>query len=478
MRGFLQLIFLAIITSCLSACHEDSNSLTIPDDLDKDFSLVFSDSTKIATSTVLLDSFPTSYSSNLLLGKYQDPFLGTIEAQPYMEFQMQATKWVPSTFATLDSVKLFLKYSGYYYGDTTVAQNFEVYRLSQGFVSYPIDPFISQEFKYPAYSFLQNFLFLYPAQYNTSSFTTESSPIGTFSVKPLPTSRNIGDKEHFQLGIKLSNSLLGDKMLDQAKNPNGAFSTPSNFYQFFKGLTIKSISGPGAVFGLQADSVGSDRNSYSRAKIKIYYKDGGIQKVFILPIYLGLNNFNHITADRSGTPLENLKSTNREISSEQTDGKTFIQAGTGILTKVRFPHLKSILGLPGFLKLNSAKLVLEPVENSYTGKNYLPSSLELFEGDGRNVPFAEVQADYDSRHTQITPVIINPIDGRIVGYTFSLTQYTQSLLDGETDPKDFALFLSLPNSQWGSSVNRAVINTSDLSNFRLRLEIYYLRRNE
>jgi hypothetical protein len=475
MRGFFHVAFSAFLFIGLSACKEDAGSLTLPNDLDKEYSLVFSDTTKLITSTVLLDSFPTSNASTLLLGKYTDEFFGSIEAQPFMEFQMQSSKWEPSLTAKLDSMKLFLKYAGYYYGDTSVAQSFEVYRMSEDFVSYRVDEFLQQEFKYPTYDFLRYFLFAYPNQYNTTTFSTEPSPIGSFTIKPRPNSVDLKD-EHFEIALKLDNT-LAEKMLMEAKNTGGAFSSQSRFSQYFNGLTIKNVSGSGAVFGLQADSVVGG-SKYSRAKIKLYYKEGVNRKIFTFPIYLGLNNFNHITADRSGTPLENLESTNREIPSSLTDGQTFIQSGTGIFTKVRFPHLKSILNLPGFLKLNSAKLVLVPAEKTYSAKNFLPASLVLFEGDSRNIPYRLLPADYDSRNYQKASVQISPIDNHIVGYTFSVTQYVQSLLDAQTDTRNLAMFLSMPDDQWNGTVNRAVINTSELSNYRLRLEIYYLRRNE
>src|SRR6187551_2831865 len=92
MRGFFHLFVCILFTLGLSSCQQDAGFLTLPDDLDKNYSLAYTDTITLATSTVLLDSIPTSNTGALLFGKYQDPKLGLVDAKAFFQVG-PATKW-------------------------------------------------------------------------------------------------------------------------------------------------------------------------------------------------------------------------------------------------------------------------------------------------------------------------------------------------------------------------------------------------
>jgi hypothetical protein len=484
MRGFFHLAIYTLLILSFSACQDDAGSLNLPDDLDKDYSLVFLDTVGLTTSTVILDSMPTSNSTVLLLGKYADDKLGVIESQPYMQFSLGESTWHPASTATFESMELIMKYNGYYYGDTTQTQNFQILQLQEDFKTYHVPEIWTQEFRYPTYAFVTSFLFSYPNQYNTSNFAlNEVSPLGTFSLAPKPTitkierdASNAETKQHLMIPVKL-NDAVGEQWLAEAKNATGAFSTQNRFEDFFKGLAIKTDSPDGAVFGIQTDSSISNPNlRISIITIRIKYKEGNTSLKREFKMRLNSNNFNNIIADRTATPTENLASL-KEIPSTTTGDETYIQSGTGIFTKIKIPGLKNILNLPGFLKINNARLVIEPVKDTYNAKTYLPSSLVLFETSNKNLPLQPLAADYSTK-TQSASLQYDRIHNTVEGYTFSVTQYIQALLESETDNRNTGLLLSTPYEQLTRTVTRMVVGSKNSGDYRVRLEIYYLRRNE
>ena len=58
------------------ACNNEPGSLGVAySTVDKDYAVVLVDTIKVAASTVLLDSIPTSGTGSILIGRYSDPNL-------------------------------------------------------------------------------------------------------------------------------------------------------------------------------------------------------------------------------------------------------------------------------------------------------------------------------------------------------------------------------------------------------------------
>ncbi|MEO8404325.1 MAG: DUF4270 family protein, partial [Chitinophagaceae bacterium] len=84
--------------------------------------LSFIDTIGVNLSTVLVDSFPTSSPAAFLVGKYKDPYLGTITAKPFFQMDKPATLPDITAQAIYDSVVLIIHPNDYYYGDTSLQQ--------------------------------------------------------------------------------------------------------------------------------------------------------------------------------------------------------------------------------------------------------------------------------------------------------------------------------------------------------------------
>ena len=98
------------------------------------------DTIKVAASTVLLDSIPTSGTGSILIGGYSDPKLGVLSAEGYIQVGI-GDAWDPADNAIYDSLVLVMNYSGYHYGDTSNAQTFIARRITEPFKTYSCHSF-------------------------------------------------------------------------------------------------------------------------------------------------------------------------------------------------------------------------------------------------------------------------------------------------------------------------------------------------
>jgi len=70
-------------------------------------------------------------------------------------------------------------------------------------------------------------------------------------------------------------------------------------------------------------------------------------------VYSSLYQFNNIKYDRSGTALQSLQPY-KAISSVLTNDVTYLQAGTGLVTRLDFPSVKTFFANQPSLILNAA----------------------------------------------------------------------------------------------------------------------------
>jgi hypothetical protein len=476
MKGILRLLVIALILSGISACQHDAGILTLSSDLDKDYGLAFMDTTTLVTSTILLDSIPTSAVGPVMFGKYTDPKLGQIEAQSYFQVAPSGL-WTfgngeSQIEVNYESAYLILEPSGYYYGDTTKSQTIEVRQISQDFRTFNLNPFWLNEKLYSYFSLLPNKL------YNTSKIGV-GDLLGTTTFK-------IPNVINDSITVKLDDD-LGQAWFQMAKNNAKTIQSTASFVNNFKGIAIRSINESNIMAIAPSKKTGAV-TAYT--KIRIYYNesDAGVftEKYFDFNFFNGFygsgynpdNNFTKVDAIRAGTLIEDLSPQHNEIPSSLTNDETYVQADAGVATKIKMPSLRNILNIPGFLKINSAKLILEPIKGTYNSSYSLPASLTLFYGKG-NYPYQQVAADFSSRLLQAATISVNSETNNTSGYQFSLTQMIQTILEGKNDDlRDFSLIVTLPPSQMESEVNRVVLGGGVRSNYRARLEIYYLKQNQ
>ena len=397
------------------------------------------DTFSVAMSTVLTDSFATAATGTGLLGRYKDPYFGTVSSRTY--FQMSAPSPLPtiSNLATFDSISLILLLNKSFYGDTTQVQRYIVSQLTS-VIQLP-----DRQFTF----------------YNNSKVPYDPVPLGSADVQIDPlkgvTSQRINDT----IKIRLSDD-LGKQLYRMLYDQSDTLRNFNTFLGFFKGLTIyPDDASSGAIFGFK-DSV----------KMRVYYHEPGIVYTNLYTDF-NLNNkavqFNQISYDRSGSPSVPIDSLNPEVPTTATGNVGFIQSSTGLSVKLRFPTISALLQYPDYLSILKAELTIKPVEGSYSPTFALPPQLQLSLTDQGNLIGAQLPVGTGA-------LIVDYLSGANTSYAYDITPYIkQAILGGVENNLNKGLMISVPAPANNTTFNRTVIgdqfNSKNIN--KVNLKIYY-----
>lgn len=408
------------------------------------------DTATIEASTVLLDSLPTAGKSVILAGHTSDPELGTMNVSSF--FQITPTEITASSIpddASLDSVRLKLKYNGYYYGDTLQTQELGVYHLSERM--YPIERTGSPEPEETnVFSSSSTF-------YNKTQVKYEKEALGKITFRPRPAS-----KDSLLVPIDLS---IGNDLLAKIRAGSSIISNTEEFLDYFKGLALVPGSSMGnAVIGYT-----------DTAEVKLYYSYSGTKGLrekgeLKFSLYNNSYQFNNFIADRSSTPLKEVSLSNKVIPSSLTSEKCYIQGGTGLVTRISIPYLSNLSARTD-LAINKAELII-PVMPNTENIFSLPQRLVLLVADKYGRP-TQVLAD---THTSLSYLTLIPSNGMggLNYYSFPLTDYVSK---ANTTYKNTSLYLSLPVEDLEKSVGRVVVGAPANTTGNIKLRITYTKLN-
>lgn len=441
--GLMVLLFIGI-----AACKKDG-TIGISNPGDNDMAVDVTDTFTVKSSTLLLDSLPTAGKGVLLVGRMNDPELGNVVSNSY--FPIVPSNINSSSFpedARLDSVRLRLTYNGYYYGDTTQNQTISVRQLAEKIVYKPIHGYIDPE--------EQNVFSGSSTFYNRSAFSFSSQSLGSITFKPKPKSA-----EH--LFIPLPNE-LGNTLISMVKNNDEKLQSSEEFIEYFKGLALVAPQNTGnAVIGY-SDSL----------TLKVYYTfsgDNGLPQQGELSFIIENNvfQFNQIVSDRNSTLLKNIGLANKSIPASQTDGKTYIQAGIGLVTKLEFPTISYLVG-DDRVAINKAELIIESPHG--TDKPFdLPSELIVLLANQNNKPVE--QYSETNSGTTMNLVKSDDVSNRSY-YSYIITDYISNY---NKKYNKSSLFISLPIANLQNSVNRLVLGSQANAKAKIKLKITYTKFN-
>jgi hypothetical protein len=457
MKKKLFLFFLAAWAVFLGSCEDGGISNADSNFIRSGLQTVYVDTFSVTTSTILIDSLPTSGNGVLLVGNYQDQYVGKISASTYFQIGLSSV-FAPDQNSTFDSIGLILPYSKYSYGDTTKSQTISVHQMTSLPTLRVLPPYKSDET-------ISYFVAASQASlYNTSSVSFNPTPIATATVKFFPHR----DSLYIPFPKAFGQNWFDIAKTDASKNAIGYFSNLSSntfLIDFFNGIHIKSD-------GISNASVAGFRTT--KAKVRIYYKkifnDELKQTYFDLPLNSAAFQFNHISADRSGTMLSSL--INRQsIPSSSTGNTTFIQSGTGLATKVEFPTLKGFLSQRNFI-LVDAVLEVIPISNTYSAPTVAPATLAIYVTDQSNVVLNKASA-FDRSGFLSSNVVYDYEYGINTKYSFPLINYLLSELRS-TSTSITPLIIAAPPTPIFTEVNRVVLHDqrTNVQN-RIKLKIYY-----
>jgi hypothetical protein len=434
--------WVGILSLFLASCDTPKE---IGDDLfSVEVGLNYSDTITIKSSTVLIDSIYTGSPSVLLVGNFNHPVLGTSESSFFTQLSNIDTLFAKAT-SVFDSLIVRLPYSGYQ-GDTTKVHTLSVYRLLDS---------LNRGTNYFA----------------NSTIRSDASILGrhTFAPRPIRTKAMNGDSAQFDtLRFRLSDS-FGRELLSKYADANVA-SGGKGFRDYFPGMLFKStLTTPGAIL---------DFNPYY-SRMTLYFHNPGDTTKYNLDYYFSLSNslypeilarFNQIKSTKTG-PLAALKTPGNIVSSTLTSGLTYIQAGTGLSTKIEFPYLLNLKGNRN-VAVNKAELVLTAADNIDLQQTI--GQLSIVETNATN---RTLRNSYGLKYllsegrTDVITAGINQMDRT---YTFNVTTAIQSILVGKQVNSGWLITPAISTNASGDS---KILNESarfvPLQALKARLKIYY-----
>lgn len=419
-------LVLVAVGLLMIACEEDSGVFTIGEKyIESQTDMYVIDTLSVKLSTVILDDIQTSGTLNMLIGSHNDELIGKLSCHSY--FQLGAPNNIDNIREddTYDSLKLVIRYNGYYFGDTTKTQKISVHRLTEN-IEIDKDQIIT----------------------SATTFNYNPVSLGSKVFTPRPKS---GDT----LSIRLSDD-LGSELFSMIQNNSIYLSNNSSFVDYFHGLVlVGDDTRDASVLGFNV--------SGSNLKMILYTSRIGFDHDdmdYEFAVYDTSKQFNNIAHDFSSTELSPLTEQRYELPSSETSGLSFMQGGIGLMVRVDFPSLSEILLLDRGT-VARAQLTLAPMLNS--GDEFgLPPSLVLYETDKMN----EIQSEVTS-----SSLTIDDLYDEKTAYSFELTNYFQNELeDSYVDPEK-GLLLGLPSFYMYDSFYRLIVD-SESKNTKLKL--YYL----
>jgi Domain of unknown function (DUF4270) len=423
----------------MSACTKPQISFQSVYNGDNATNVISIDTFAVKISTVFLDSFTTSGTSTQLLGRYIDPYFGTITSRSYSDIGTPFPLPTLTPTSIYDSLQLIMRINKSFYGDTTQVQRFLVSQLTQ-------------VMDYPG---------IQTSFFSNNSIPYDPSILGSTYVKINPTagltSQRIGDS----IKITMPNT-MGKQLFDLLFRQPDTVTNSSIFRGYFKGLTVyPDTTLPGAIYGFKDSLV-----------LRIYYHEPGVtlqHKTTDFNLVSPSTQFNQITANRAGTLVAGINSTNQELPSSSTGNQTFLQPITSLYTKLLFPTISNLLGYQDYLAVMKAQLIIKPVAGTYSPIYSLPPVVNLALTNQINTIGSIIPSGNGS-------LTIDYLYGTNTSYTYDVTSYIQSaVLQGAPNNAKNGLILTTPATTFNTMFNRMVIGDANnvLRSNQISLKIYY-----
>ncbi|MFX1707846.1 DUF4270 family protein [Chitinophaga sp. CC14] len=417
-----------LLVAAVSSCQKTGFTYNNVVDNNQNTDYILTDTLTVNVKTVQQDSVPTSGAEVLLAGKRVDPLFGTATIQSYFQIAQPAAVDIPVNGSAYDSMVLIMRPNGYIAGDSTIPQDLQVYRVTSTIQT------------------AKNFYYLY----NNSSFSTESTPIGSFSgiIRP-GTDKTVTLHMSDQLGAQLF-GMLRDKSPDITAN--------NTFLEFFKGLNVRGGPNSKAVSGFSATD--------SSLVMRLYYHVNEIiTTVKYVDFKMQASNlqFNQVVADHTGTPLAPLAGNVKELSSASTGNRVFTQPITGSATRIDIPYIKNLVYMGQFFKIMKVYMTLKPVLGTYTDSR-LPPRMALCEVNKLN------DVTDTLTYGQLT---VDKLYDKNTNYTFDITSYvTKEQTVSDVNSRGLLLTPSATDSR--TTLDRLVTGDQKNTQNQLKIQLYYL----
>jgi hypothetical protein len=295
--------------------------------------------------------------------------------------------------------------------------------------------------------------------YNTSHFAYSAQPLGsrTFRPRPNTTGRDT-------ISIRLSDD-LGKELVNLFLEKDDRILQLDNWLNYFKGLTILSDYTDEAMVGFKTTSAAPVMRLYYHYvdfSTVSQYRDFGI-------FAYAINQFNHFEIIN---PLIDLPHNQKDkLPVKYTHNESYLQAGTGIVTRLEIPYLKNLLTLHDNIQILRAELILEPARNTYKTIE-LPPRISLFQSDNKN-RFGSPILNMNTGSALVGNLVIDKVYQEETSYTFDITGFIQSKIIEATDDIPALLITITPNDIY-KTADRLVLGSQKNSESKIKLKLYYM----
>jgi Domain of unknown function (DUF4270) len=432
-RTLVSAIFLFTAVSFLNSCKKEVSDIGLGIQPDADLlNATVIDTFQIESTTEFEDSLRTDELSTNMLGSYVDPIFGKASSDIYTQFGISgAVSTIDIVNTTIDSVKLQIRYSGFY-GELD-PQTFSVKRITEKF------------FKDSAY-------------YSNDVLTTDGIELirpGFETITPDVSSEVVVGADTLNPMLLLDlDTTLGSSILNSIAG--GSLLSETAFNDFFYGLHIS------------VNNVGQPVNSgglfyfdmlNAQTKLVVYYTENTVSKQLSFPVGTNQARFSHFEHDYTGTPVEAAMTT-------PALGQQFFYAQTmsGVQGAIKIKGIDGLKEL-GNVIINKAELYL-PVQY-YTADPYSvsPNAFIFYKNAEGG---ANVLVDQLSSFTTYG----GAYDNTAKAYVFNIGRHIQQVVKGDIDNLGYILNTS------GSSVSGGRIVFSGQSSPNREkpyLKVYYTK---
>jgi len=407
-RNILWLFAISFATAILFCRCDDPKdtgaNVLPPEDL---INLVYTDTSTVLLNTDREDSVITAGLSRSMFGNYIDPECGRIKATSYFQFRIPGSSLDFGDDVIFDSMVLQLDVTGVY-GRYDSPQKIRVLEIDEDI---PVSDTVTSNL-------------------TLATKGTELSNSRAIDFRSIPGFTD--------MRMRLSDE-LGERVLFA---PDSVLASNDAFTEYFKGLSITTEDvdyfsrEPGAVFYFNPGS--------ALSKVYLYFqaRDSGETEYtsFLQEFFLSTGPYYHSIsrADYEDKLLGAVEADSTGIHEYE-----FVQSGALIKGRLNIPYLENF----GKVGVNRAELILYAEDDffgSFTGlanRFVPPGDLFLYETDSLG------NEDYTA------PVSIATYESSTQSYTFTITNYSQQLLNGARETRELIVW----PANTGVALNRVVL---------------------
>ncbi|OEK03963.1 DUF4270 family protein [Roseivirga misakiensis] len=423
---------LALISIIFMLSCEEKGEISITDESSFDF--FFIDTLSLDMSTIHIDSIVTGDANSLLLGRYENPVLGTINANPFFQLSLGLTPTFDAD-DTFDSLGIILYPYRNTYG-TGETQEVSVFRINESFE--PPEDFF----------------------YQFDALSLDSQPIAQFVLDK-------NEDETDSIFIKLPNS-LGEEIFQKVIDGDEELQSDDDFREFLGGFAFQVNDNSDFVSTIPFDS--------ANLKMALYYRrpaEDDVQELtYTFPANESAERFNQISGTDPDDLLQEIIDLN-EISTSKTADMGFIQGVSSLATKISVPHIAQIEEAFDVFAINNAVLEVTIFDKTANDDTPFPAQLSLH---------------YLSKFENIDQAISSPIEGRtitaslisddeleqVAKYEFAVGAYVENLINTQgLDEESF--YLTIPSTEINTNIRTVAIDATQLET---KLKIYISKYND